>query len=60
MDNLLNNKEREKYFLIDLKEKPCYSIKKWVKLTEYEASVKNYSFMLNKAEKKYIKVTEWK
>lgn len=60
MDNLLNNHTLEKYFLIDLEAKPCYAIQKSVKLSEHEASVKNYSFRLNKSNKKYVKVTNWK
>lgn len=60
MDNLLNSEDLESYFLINLKEKPCYAIEKSVKLTEHEASVKNYALRLNKSDKKYIKVIDWK
>jgi len=58
--NTFNNQKLQKYILVDTDQKPSYSRIKSCSLTNYEASVKNIAFKMNRVNKKYILEKDWK
>jgi len=47
------------YVLINTSLRPSYAFINKVKLTEYEAKMKNYSFRMNRVNKKYVLQKDW-
>jgi len=55
-----DNTKLSKYILINTKERACYARISSSFITEYEASVKNRAFRMNRVNKKYILEKDWR
>jgi hypothetical protein len=54
-----DNTKLSKYILINTSERPCYARIHSTFMTEYEVSVKNRAFKMNRVNKKYVLEKDW-